>query len=100
MTHCGVTRRTTGVGKKAHCGDVESSNGALKRWVEQGLLLPGSRDRPSIEAEEQVNRSVPEPFGVRAEGSIDDQPGDGRHEASQCWSVAEHFDSPVYHLSA
>lgn len=44
MSHYGMTPRTTEVGEKEQNGDVEASNGALKRRLEQALLLRGSRD--------------------------------------------------------
>ena len=39
---------TTAVGAKEQNGDVEASNGVLKRALEQGLLLRGHRDFASI----------------------------------------------------
>jgi hypothetical protein len=45
-----MTPRTTTVGAKEQNGDVESSNGALKRRLEQALLVRGSRDFESTEA--------------------------------------------------
>jgi transposase len=42
--HYGMRPRTTGVGEKEQNGDVESLHGALKRDLEQQLLLRGSRD--------------------------------------------------------
>jgi hypothetical protein len=50
MRHFEMTPRTTGIGKKEQNGDVESSNGALKRRLEQALLLRGSREFPDTEA--------------------------------------------------
>lgn len=50
MRHFGMTPRTTAIGRKEQNGDVESSNGALKRRLEQALLLRGSRD--FVDAEE------------------------------------------------
>ena len=44
MRHFGMTARTTEVGAKEQNGDVEASNGALKRALEQALLVRGSRD--------------------------------------------------------
>lgn len=44
MKHLGMKPRTTAVGAKEQNGDVESSNGAMKRRLEQHLLLRGSRD--------------------------------------------------------
>lgn len=50
MRHYGMTPRTTEVGAKEQNGDVEASNGALKRSLEQALLLRGSRDFESVDA--------------------------------------------------
>lgn len=50
MDHLGMTPRTTAIGKKEQNGDVEAANGALKRRLEQHLLLRGSRDFESVEA--------------------------------------------------
>ena len=50
MAHLGMTPRTIAVGKKEQNGDVEAANGALKRRLEQHLLLRGSRDFDSVEA--------------------------------------------------
>ena len=50
MEHFGMTPRTTAVGAKEQNGDVEASNGAVKRRLEQQLLLRGSRDFDSVEA--------------------------------------------------
>lgn len=50
MQHFGMTPRTTAIGAKEQNGDVESSNGAVKRRLEQALLLRGSRDFESVEA--------------------------------------------------
>ena len=44
MRHLGMEPRTTAVGAKERNGDVEASNGALKRRLEQALLVRGSRD--------------------------------------------------------
>lgn len=53
MRHLGMDPRTIEVGKKEQNGDVESSNGAIKRRLEQLLLLRGSRDFDSREAYER-----------------------------------------------
>ena len=50
MRHLGMKPRTIAVGKKEQNGSIESSNGALKRALEQALLLRGSRDFRSREA--------------------------------------------------
>jgi transposase len=44
MRHFGMEPRTTAVGAKEQNGDVEASNGVLKRRLEQALLVRGSRD--------------------------------------------------------
>lgn len=49
MRHFGMTPRTTEVGAKEQNGDVEASNGAIKRRLEQALLVRGSRDFESVE---------------------------------------------------
>jgi len=49
MEHLGMTPRTIAIGKKHQNGDVEALHGALKRRLEQHLLLRGSRDFESVE---------------------------------------------------
>ena len=44
MRHFGMTPRTIEVGAKEQNGDVEAGNGAIKRRLEQALLIRGSRD--------------------------------------------------------
>jgi hypothetical protein len=41
MRHYGMTARTTEVGEKQQNGDVEAANGALKRALDQALLVRG-----------------------------------------------------------
>jgi hypothetical protein len=50
MRHFGMTPRTTEVGAKEQNGDVEAGHGALKRRLEQALLVRGSRDFESAGA--------------------------------------------------
>jgi Mu transposase, C-terminal domain len=50
MGHLGMKPRTIGIGESHQNGDVEASNGALKRRLEQHLLLRGSRDFESVES--------------------------------------------------
>lgn len=50
MRHFGMTARTTEVGAKEQNGDVEAGNGALKRRLEQALLVRGSRDFDTVDA--------------------------------------------------
>jgi hypothetical protein len=49
MAHLGMKPRTIGIGQSHHNGDVEAFNGALKRRLEQHLLLRGSRDFATVE---------------------------------------------------
>jgi len=50
MEHLGMKPRTIGIGASNQNGDVEAANGALKRRLEQHLLLRGSRDFERVEA--------------------------------------------------
>ena len=45
MRHLGMEPRTTAVGAKEQDGDVEASNGALKRRLEQALLVVQTANR-------------------------------------------------------
>jgi hypothetical protein len=49
MAHLGMKPRTIGIGQSHQNGDVEASNGALKRRLEQHLLLRGSRAFATVE---------------------------------------------------
>ena len=50
MRHLGMTPRVIEPGEKEQNGDVEASNGAIKRRLEQALLVRGSRDFESVDA--------------------------------------------------
>ena len=50
MRHFGMKPRTTEVAAKEQNGDVEAANGALKRALNQALLVRGSRDFESRDA--------------------------------------------------
>lgn len=50
VEHFGMKPRTTKVGAKEQNGDIEASHRALKDWLDQQLLLRGSRDFESEEA--------------------------------------------------
>ena len=52
LDHYGMEPRTTHLHSPHENGDIESSNGGLKRALKQHLLLRGSRDFESIEAYE------------------------------------------------
>lgn len=58
MAHLGMKPRTIGIGQSHQNGDVEASNGALKRRLEQHLLLRGSREFASVEQYEAWIGSV------------------------------------------
>jgi hypothetical protein len=49
MAYLGMKPRTIGIGESHQNGDIEASNGALKRRLEQHLLLRGDRDFVSVE---------------------------------------------------
>lgn len=50
MRHFGMKPRTTEIAAKEQNGDVEAANGALKRALNQALLVRGSRDFESRDA--------------------------------------------------
>jgi len=52
MEHLGMQPRTIAIGKSNQNGDVEALGGALKRRLEQHLLLRGSRDFANVEVYE------------------------------------------------
>ena len=52
MEHYGLEPRTIHIGNPNENGDIESSNGAFKRAVNQHLLLRGSRDFEGLEVYE------------------------------------------------
>jgi Mu transposase-like protein len=58
MRHFGMKPRTTEIGAKEQNGDAEASNGAIKRRLNQALLVRGSRDFESVEAWEAFVQEV------------------------------------------
>lgn len=58
MRHLGMTPRTIEVGESEQNGDVEALNGALKRRLNQHLLVRRSRDFESVEVYEAWVQSV------------------------------------------
>ena len=58
MRHFRMKPRTTEIGAKEQNGDVEASNGALKRRLGQALLVRGSRDFESVGAWESFLQEV------------------------------------------
>lgn len=61
MAHLGMKPRTIGIGESHQNGDVEAGNGALKRRLEQHLLLRGSRDFSTVLEYESWIATVVEP---------------------------------------
>ena len=53
VAHLGMKPRTIGIGQSHQNGDVESLNGAMKRRLEQHLLMRGDRDFETVEAYER-----------------------------------------------
>jgi hypothetical protein len=53
IVHFGMKPRTTQVGAKEQNGDVEASNGALKRRIAQRLLVRGNSDFETLEGYER-----------------------------------------------
>ena len=49
MAHYDMKPRTIGIGKSEQNGDVEASNGAIKKRLNQHLIMRGSRDFPAVE---------------------------------------------------
>ncbi len=58
VRHFGMKARTTAVGAKEQNGDVEASNGAIKRRLHQALLVRGNRDFESYAAWEKFVQDV------------------------------------------
>jgi len=72
MQHLGMTPRTIAIGKKEQNGDVESANGALKRRLEQRLLLRGSREFESVEAYQAFIDEVVSKANERRQGGVEE----------------------------
>jgi hypothetical protein len=67
MAHLGMKPRTIAIAAWRQNGDVEASNGALKRRLEQHLLLRGSRDFMSLSAYESfLDEVMAQANGLRA----------------------------------
>jgi len=60
LNHFGLQPRRIHIGCPEQNGDIESSNGGLKRALRQHLLLRGSRDFATLEAYEQFLEKVME----------------------------------------
>jgi hypothetical protein len=73
MRHFGMKPRTTEIGAKEQNGDVEASNGAVKRRLNQALLVRGSRDFASVaEWESFVQEVLRKANGVRGHRVVED----------------------------
>jgi hypothetical protein len=67
MAHLGMKPRTIAIGESNQNGDVEAQNGALKRRLEQHLLLRGSREFATVkEYESFVCGAVEQANGLRS----------------------------------
>ena len=73
LAHYGLEARTIHRSSPNENGDVESSNGGLKRAVKQHLLLRGSRDFESIEAYETFLFGILEKRNARRQTKLDEE---------------------------
>jgi len=72
MRHFGMTPRTTEVGAKEQNGDIEASNGVLKRALNQALLVRGSRAADAVRG--RLRRAWRQPPRLRTAGPRQDAP--------------------------
>jgi hypothetical protein len=73
LAHYGLEARTIHLASPNENGDVESSNGGLKRAVEQRLLLRGSRDFESVEAYETFLFGIMEKRNAGRQAKLDEE---------------------------
>lgn len=73
MRHLGMKPRLIGVGKSNQNGDVEASNGVLKRRLEQHLQLRGSRDFDSITEYEEWLHEVTRQANAYRKKRVDEE---------------------------
>lgn len=73
MEHYGMIPRTIAVGKSEQNGDVEALNGALKRKLNQHLLMRGNREFPSVEAWEGFAQAVCRSANARRQARISEE---------------------------
>jgi len=71
--HYGLKPQTTHLSSPNENGDVESSNGSLKRAVKQALLLRGSREFVSIDAYETFLFAVMEKRNRLRQGRLNEE---------------------------
>jgi hypothetical protein len=93
MRHFGMKPRTIEVGAKEQNGDVEAANGALKRALEQALLVRASRDFPTVEAWQSFVDEVARK-GNRAKGPRVAEDLDAMRELNVA-KLAEFVELPV-----
>jgi transposase InsO family protein len=93
MDHLGMRPRTIAVGKSNQNGDVEALNGALKRRLNQHLLLRGSRDFESVEAYEHWVEGVLEKAnGLRKRKLAEEL---SAMKELKVWRLPEHVEETV-----
>jgi len=73
LAHYGLEARTIHLSSPNENGDVESSNGGLKRAVKQHLLLRGSRDFESLEIYEAFLFGILEKRNARRQTKLDEE---------------------------
>lgn len=73
LAHYGLEARTIHLSSPNENGDVESSNGGLKRAVKQHLLLRGSRDFESVAAYETFLFSIMEKRNAARQVKLDEE---------------------------
>jgi len=73
LAHYGLEARTIHLSSPNENGDVESSNGGLKRAVKQHLLLRGSRDFESLEVYEAFLFGILEKRNARRQTKLDEE---------------------------
>jgi hypothetical protein len=73
LTHFGLQPRRIHIGCPEQNGDIESSNGGLKRALRQHLLLRGSKDFATLEAYEQFLEKVMEQRNQGRQTRLDEE---------------------------
>lgn len=73
LNHFGLEPRRIHVGCPEQNGDIESSNGGLKRALRQHLLLRGSKDFATLEAYEQFIETVMEQRNQGRQNRLDEE---------------------------
>lgn len=73
LDHFGLTAQTIHIGASNENGDVEASNGSLKRAIHQQLLLRGSRDFESLAAYELFLFGVMDKRNKQRQARLDEE---------------------------